>query len=185
MISESNELRLFVAIDIPEEHKTALLKAQKTFHELSWTSARQLHLTLRFIGEVDIDQFDQITECLNDISAATINLSPAGTGFFPDTAKPSIFWFGFHASVELLKLKQKIDAKLQSAIGLAVENRIFVPHVTLLRFKSCPNAELITSLHAKFSSLDLPEFSVSAFSLYSSQLSNCGAIYVKEAEYKL
>ncbi len=185
MISESNELRLFVAVDIPEEHKTALLKAQKAFPGLPWISARQIHLTMRFIGEVDVDQFDRVTGCLNDVSASQFTLRPDGTGFFPDAAKPSIFWFGLQESAELLALKQKVDAVLKSAIGLTPEARGFVPHVTLLRFKSRPDDELIASFSAKFSSLGLPEFSVSAFSLYSSQLSNSGAIYVKEAEYKL
>jgi 2'-5' RNA ligase len=185
MIAESNELRLFVAVDIPEEHKTALLKAQKAFPGLPWTSARQIHLTMRFIGEVDVDQFGRVTECLNDVSALSFTLRPDGTGFFPDAVKPSIFWFGLQESAGLLELKQKVDTVLKSAIGLAPENRGFVPHVTLLRFKSRPNDELITSLRTKFSSLGLSDFNVSAFSLYSSQLSNSGAIYVKEAEYKL
>ncbi|MFA6102226.1 MAG: RNA 2',3'-cyclic phosphodiesterase [Victivallaceae bacterium] len=185
MISESNGLRLFVAVDMPEEHKTALLKAQKAFPGLPWISARQIHLTMRFIGEVDVDQFDRVTGCLNDISASPFTLRPDGTGFFPDAAKPSIFWFGLHESAPLLDLKQKADAVLKSAIGLTPETRGFVPHVTLLRFKSHPDNELVTSLTAKFSSLGLPEFNVSSFSLYSSQLSNSGAVYVKEAEYKL
>lgn len=185
MISESNELRLFVAVDIPEEHKTALLKAQKAFPGLPWTCARQIHLTMRFIGEVDVDQFDRVSGCLNDVSAAPFTLHPDGTGFFPDAAKPSIFWFGLKESAELLELKQKVDAVLKSAIGLTPETRGFVPHVTLLRFKSRPDDELIASLSTKFSSPGLPAFNVSSFSLYSSQLSNSGALYVKEAEYKL
>ena len=123
MISESNELRLFVAVDIPEEHKTALLKAQKAFPGLPWISARQIHLTMRFIGEVDVDQFDRVTGCLNDVSASQFTLRPDGTGFFPDAAKPSIFWFGLQESAELLALKQKVDAVLKSAIGLTPEAR--------------------------------------------------------------
>jgi 2'-5' RNA ligase len=185
MISESNELRLFVAVDIPEEHKTALLKTQKAFPGLPWTSARQIHLTMRFIGEVDVDQFGRVAGCLNDVSASPFTLRTDGAGFFPDAAKPSIFWFGLRESAELLDLKQKVDMALKSSIGLSPETRNFVPHVTLLRFKSRPNDELIALLNAKFSSLELPEFSVGAFSLYSSQSSNSGAIYVKEAEYKL
>ena len=185
MISESNDLRLFVAIDIPEEHKTTLLKAQKAFPGLPWTSAKQIHLTLRFIGEVDVDQFDRITECLNNVSATPFELCPAGTGFFPDAAKPSIFWFGLQESPALLKLKQKVDAALKKSIGLSPETRSFVPHVTLLRFKTHPSEELVAALSAKFSDLGMAEFKVNAFSLYSSQLSNSGAVYVKEAGYKL
>lgn len=185
MTSESNELRLFVAVDIPEEHKTTLLKAQKAFPGLPWTSAKQIHLTMRFIGELEVDQFDQVIECLNDVSATPFALRPSGTGFFPDATKPSIFWFGLQESSALLKLKQKIDKELSKSIGLAPETRAFVPHVTLLRFKTRPSDELVAALNAKFSPIELAEFKVNAFSLYSSQLSNSGAVYVKEAEYKL
>lgn len=185
MSSESNEIRLFAAADIPDEHKTTLLKAQKAFPGLPWTSAKQIHLTMRFIGEVDVDQFDRVVECLNDVSVPPFSLRPAGTGFFPDAVKPSIFWFGLQASPELLKLKQKVDTALNKSIGLALENRNFIPHITLLRFKTRPSNELVAALSAKFSPIELAEFKVNAFSLYSSQLSSSGAIYVKEAEYKL
>ncbi len=185
MTPESNEIRLFVAVDIPEEHKITLLKAQKAFPGLPWTSAKQIHLTMRFIGELDVDQFDRVVECLNDVAVPPFTLRPAGTGFFPDAAKPSIFWFGLLESPELLKLKQKVDTALNKSIGLAPETRSFVPHVTLLRFKTRPSGELVAALSAKFSPIELAECEVNAFSLYSSQLRNTGAVYVKEAEYKL
>lgn len=185
MISESSALRLFVAVDIPEEHKTALIKAQKAFPGLPWASAGQIHLTLRFIGETDAGQFGRIAAGLNGISAAPFTLRPGGAGFFPNAARPFVFWFGLEVSAELLALKQQADAALKSAVGRPPETRAFVPHLTLLRFKSRPDAELVSLLSAKFSALALPEFGVNAFSLYSSRPGRGGSVYVREAEYKL
>lgn len=177
-------MRLFIAVDLPAEIKREI----GALHPLALKSAKevplsQLHLTLRFIGDADPSAFDLIRSALRKVSSAPFSLRLRGIGVFPNAKRPRILWSGFDPSPPLLALQSMVEETLTGA-GLAREDRPFVPHLTLARFRIADSAELGAYLqgHRDFQST---AWTVSAFHLYSSRLDPGGAIHKIEESYKL
>jgi len=176
-------MRLFVALTLPEPLLDQLSDLERGLPGARWLPAESLHLTLRFIGEVDGAQARDIDEALAAIRMPAFELTLAGVGRFGDGRKARALWAGVAANAELGRLRDKVGQALIRA-GLAPERRRFKPHVTLARFNGNPGAKLQAYLadHALFRS---DTVTVESFTLYSSFLSASGAIYRAEAEYEL
>ncbi len=175
-------MRLFTALALPDEVARALLLIQAGVPGARWSRREQLHLTLRFIGEVDGAEALVIDDALASIAAPGFTLELKGTGSFGGK-KPRDLWTGAAPSAPLLHLNRKIESALQR-IGREPEARKFTPHVTLARLKHSPSGAVADYLtdHALFAS---PPFAVTAFCLYSSKLTSDGSIYRVEKEYPL
>ncbi len=176
-------MRLFVAIDLPEQISEGLGRICSGLPGARWVRPEQLHLTLRFIGDVDGGQFADIRDELTGIAVAPFSLQLDGLGVFPPRGRPRVIWAGLGRSDDLIRLRNQIESAL-ARVGIARETRRFSPHITLARLKSTPPARVGRFLE-QHGLLTSPPFSVERFFLYSSQLGRNGAIHTIEAAYPL
>lgn len=176
-------MRLFVAITLPDDLRARLAGLASGLPNARWVTRDNLHLTLRFIGEVDGAQAHDVDAALAEISCPAFTLSLAGIDGFGSGGKVRSLWVGVEDCAELSRLHGKIERALQKS-GLPPEGRKFKAHVTLARFKGNPGPKLRDYLahHALFRSEPFP---VREFVLFSSFLSHNGAIYRPEAAYAL
>ena len=176
-------MRLFVALSLPEDVRDELARLAHGLPGARWVAAENLHLTLRFIGEVDADVAHDIDAALAAIRSPAFSLALAGIDRFGDRRNVRQLWVGADPQPALGRLQAKVEAAVVRA-GLKPEGRKFKPHVTLARFKGRPGPKLgeYLSHNALFR---LPPFEVSRFILYSSFLSSGGSIYTEEAAYDL
>ena len=170
-------MRLFVALQIPGQVQEALVTLRQDMPGLRW--ANNVHLTLRFIGQVTDAQAQEVEQALKRVVFAPFVLRLNALGMF--ARHSSIVWAGLEDSFQLHDLKKQVDSALLDAIGLAPENR-YSPHITLARMKSKPNAQLkaFVEQHARLPELS---FRVERFVLFSSQLKPDGAVHMPAAVY--
>ena len=176
-------MRLFVGIALPEDLRARLSGLQQGVPGARWVDPDNLHLTLRFIGEVDSVQAHDLDAALVQIRAPRFGVTLAGVGNFGQGRKSRALWVGVAPVLELGRLYRRVEQAVRAA-GFALEGRKFKPHVTLARFRGDPGHWLHDYLahHAAF----LAEgFEVREFVLYSSLLAQAGAIYTPEAAYPL
>lgn len=175
-------MRLFVAIAMPDAVRTSLEMLQSGVPGARWSPRENMHLTLRFIGEVDGRDAREIDEALATIAAPSFTLMLKGTGHFGGK-NPSALWAGVEASGALLHLQRKIESALQR-VGLDAEQRKFNPHVTLAYLRGAPLMKVMEFLsgHGLYQS---PPFPVREFTLYESTMTPNGSLYVPMQSYPL
>jgi 2'-5' RNA ligase len=175
-------MRLFVAIALPDDVAQSLALLQAGVPGARWQTRDQLHLTLRFIGEVDGREAAAIDDALASISAPAFLLELKGVGSFGGKC-PHALWVGVAANEALHHLQRKIESALQR-IGLEAEGRKYTPHISLAKLKGMQNGRVMDFLadHALYASAP---FAVDAFILYSSKLTPNGSIYRAEKSYPL
>jgi RNA 2',3'-cyclic 3'-phosphodiesterase len=175
-------LRLFVGISFPPELKLRLSLLCSGIPKARWVDPGNLHLTLRFIGEIAADVAADVDEALARLRARRFCLQMAGTGVFGGD-RPRNLWVGVERRAELVGLRDKIEQALTRA-GLAPEPRKFSPHVTLARLQNPPLDKVAEFLaaHAGFRAEPL---AVEAFSLIASYPTKAGSVYEDQADYRL
>lgn len=171
-------IRLFTAIDLPESITPLIGSLGGTIPGSRPVPADQLHLTLKFIGEVDTAMLPDIREALHTIRMAPLTLALQGVGHFPPRGTPKVIWAGVTPVTELVLLRNKVEKALFD-IGIARERRKFSPHLTLCRLRDSPIGRVSRFL-AENSHFATPPFTVDEFRLYSSILSNKGAVHTVE-----
>jgi 2'-5' RNA ligase len=172
--------RLFVALSVPDPVVQAIARIQSGVPDARWQSREQLHLTLRFIGEIaDAVAVDDV---LAGIDAPAFTLEPHGVGEFGGK-HPHALWAGVRKNEALLHLQRKIETAMQRA-GLEPDRQRFTPHITVARLGRAPLGRVMDWLtdHALFAA---PAFRVEEFLLYSSMLTSDGSIYRPEQAYRL
>lgn len=175
-------MRLFVALAIPDAVAQGLILIQGGVPGARWQTREQLHLTLRFIGEVDGRDMAAIDDALAGIDAPAFDLQLHGVGQFGNR-KPNSLWAAARPNDLLDHLQQKVDAAIRR-VGQPQDAHKFTPHVTVARL-SHPDLDKMRewlTYHALHTS---PEFTVDRFCLYSSKLTSDGSIYRVEREYGL
>lgn len=176
--------RLFTAIDLPEQVKERLAEICYGLPGARWVPPEQLHLTLRFIGEVDGATFRDIREGLATIDLPSFPLQLKGLGCFPPRKTPRVLWVGIDSPpAALLTLRNRIEKNLVR-LGIEPEHRKFAPHITLARLKETPKNRL-TNFLAGNGLFNAEPFTVKNFHLYTSSLSAKGAVHTLEASYPL
>lgn len=175
-------MRLFVALALPDAVTDGLLALEGGIPGARWSTREQLHLTLRFIGEVDGRDALAIDDALASIRAPRFALELKGVGEFGGR-NPRALWAGVRDDERLMHLQRKIESAVQR-VGISPEKRKFSPHVSLARLKGSPRERIITFLaaHALYAS---GPFDVNAFILYSSTLTPNGSLYRPERSYRL
>ena len=162
--------------------KCLILQFQaRGFH---WTSRENLHLTLKFIGDVDSVLQDEIERVLGEVTTEPFILPVETIGFFPATGKPFVLWAGVGAGhPRLFGMQKDIEDRLFN-IGIEPERRRYRPHITIARCNTAsPEAvKLFAKKHREFSA---PPFRVESFSLYSSHQTPEGTIYREESRWTL
>ena len=175
-------MRLFVALSVPDSAAQGLFLLQAGIPGARWQTREQLHLTLRFIGEVDGRDANDIDDALSAISSPRFTLALKGVGEFGGK-KPHAVWAGVDDAQAVTRLNRKVEAALQ-LIGTKADERKFTLHVTLARLRATPVGKVMDWLadHALYAG---PSFEVSSFALYSSTLTPNGSVYVPERVYSL
>jgi 2'-5' RNA ligase len=175
-------MRLFVAVALPDSVAESLMPLQGGVPGARWSTREQLHLTLRFIGEVDGRDAAAIDDALATIRAPRFTLELKGVGEFGGK-NPRALWAGVRDETSIAHLQRKVESAIQRA-GLPPEERKFSPHVSLARLRGSPRERVITFLssHALYAS---GPFEVDTFLLYSSTLTPNGSLYRPERSYAL
>ena len=166
--------RLFVAIKPPEAIRDLLIDAMDEGPGLSWVGEDNLHLTLRFIGEVEGRQAEEIATALERIGGERFKLEIASVGRF-DRLSGGALWAGVRPRKPVADLALKVDRACVLA-GLEPEHRAFHPHITLARYRGA-NAPAARDFERRRSDLSSEPFEVSEFTLFESHLSRHGAHY--------
>lgn len=176
-------MRLFVGIDLPAAIDDHLALVGGGIPGARWLDTEQLHLTLRFVGEVDGGTKARLEDALAHVHQAPFELGVAGVGTFPPRGRARTLWAGVEPAEPVRTLAAKIERAVVDA-GLPPEPRNFAPHVTLARLRDSPQGRVMAFLqhHAL---LRTTTFEVDAFLLYSSVLSPKGAKYRVEHHYPL
>ena len=174
--------RLFVAIRPPEEVRDLLIDAMDDNPALRWVGDEQLHLTLRFIGEVERPVANDVATVLERIRSPSFDLEVAGVGKFEQRNGGSI-WAGIRPKLPVAALAAKIERAVQQA-GLEAEHRAFKPHITLARWNR-RNAEVVDDFLRRNANLKTTPFPVDRFVLFESKLSRHGPHYEEVADFRL
>jgi 2'-5' RNA ligase len=174
--------RLFVAIRPPRPVREQLIALMGGVSGARWQSDEQLHLTLRFIGEVDRHKGDDVHAALGAIHHPAFEIALAGIGSFERRGEPQTLWAGVAPQEPLKILHNKIDQAVARA-GVAAEHRAYMPHITLARLNrsSGPVAGLLEASGGITGS----PFLIDAFCLYESELTPQGAVYSVVERYPL
>jgi 2'-5' RNA ligase len=180
-------MRVFVAIDLPEEIRGRLAAMQNelraTAASARWVNADSVHLTLRFVGEISEQRRDDIDAALAGLTWKPFPVIVKGVGFFPGTRSPRVFWAGLQAST-MEGLTQEIDTRLERA-GFDREKRAFRPHITLARSKTTRIDSALVAAAEKFAEAEFGSFTADRYFLYQSTLKSTGAVYTQLKEYLL
>jgi len=176
-------LRLFVALDLPEPVRDRLAGLQGGVPGARWVAPETMHLTLRFVGEVDDPTARDLDAALSRVDAPAFELSIVGVDCFEAQRKPQTLWAGVEAGPALAHLRDKVD-RAAVAAGLGPDDRKFRPHVTLGRLKQAPR-ERVARWLAENGLLRLGPVAIDRFALYSSHLTADGPIYEELADYPL
>ena len=174
--------RLFVAIRPPASIRDLLIDAMDDSPNFRWQDEEQLHLTLRFVGEVERTLANDLAAGLSRISAAAFQLRIRGLGRF-EQRNSGALWAGIEPREPVAKLAAKIE---RACIGTGVEpeHRAFHPHVTLARWRGRRTREVEAYIERK-GLLASDPFDVDRFILFESRLSRHGAHYEEVASYPL
>jgi len=174
--------RLFVAIRPPAAIRARLLAAMGGISGARWQTDDQIHLTLRFIGEVDRHAAGDIDAALASIHHPRFDIALSGLGAFHRRSQAEIVWVGAVPVEPLRTLHKKIDRAI-ARLGLEPERRSFAPHVTLARLKR--SAGPVKDLLEAAGGMQTAPFPVDHFLLYESKLTPDGAVYAELERYRL
>lgn len=176
-------MRLFVALDLPEDVKDQLAGLAGGLPGMKWVPRANYHLTLRFIGETPPFRAEEVDEALAAIRARPFDLQLGGPGIFEKNGQVQSLHLTAERTPGLSHLQNKIETALQRA-GFPPEKRRFAPHVTLGRAAGVPLPKLVAFLQAH-SLFRPPPVTVEHFVLFSSLLGKEASVYTPEVEYPL
>ena len=174
--------RLFVAIRPPEHIRDLLIDAMDDSADFRWQDEEQLHLTLRFIGEVERPVASDLAAALGGVRGAHFAIRLNGVGRF-EHRNTGALWAGVEPKEPVAALAAKVE-RVCLAVGLEPERRAYHPHITLARWKGRRTRELESFLTRK-RGLVSDWFEVDRFTLFESRLSRHGAHYEEVAEFPL
>lgn len=174
--------RLFVGIRPPAAIRDALIDLMDGVDHARWQDEDQMHLTLRYIGEVDTHCADELAERLRAAAMPGFALTIAGTGIFEKKGVAHTLWAGLDPSPELARLHQRVE-RICIACGIAPEARKYHPHVTLARLNRA--AGPLVPFLARTASLRLGPWQADSYILYESTLRPTGSIYDPVIRYPL
>jgi len=174
--------RLFVALRPPRPVRDILLAAMHGVSGARWQNDEQIHLTLRFIGEVDRHMAEDIAAALGALYAPAVRARIAGVGLFERQGRPHMIWAGVDPHEPLAALHRKVDQCL-ARVGVAPETRAFVPHVTLARLNR--GSGPVAAFLALNSDLASPGFEFGHVTLFESEMGHGGSRYHPVARYPL
>ncbi len=184
----SMTIRSFIAINITEtlraEFSEIISVLKKSGSDMKWVRPENLHLTLKFLGNVEIQKLEAIkTGLKNALSGNTsFDISFEGIGCFPNFRKPRVIWIGIKAAPDLQNIYRDVENAL-FPLGIDKEKRSFSPHLTLGRFNSTKRLQVLTDIMTPFRDKKFGAMRVNKISLMKSELLKEGARYSVIAEF--
>lgn len=176
--------RLFIALTLPLAVRDVLAQTAESLPNVTWTRPEQLHMTLRFLGDVPEEKIPPLIARLGTVHVAPFILPVEGLGTFPPNRPARVLWIGVGSGhPRLFQLRQRIDDSLLAA-GLQLDLRTFHPHVTLARATENAARPIANWLHTHREFV-APPFRVESFDLYSSELRPNGAVHTLEHHFPL
>ena len=186
-------MRLFVALQIPTEVREAIGSLTSELCQIRgltgkdkprWVRVENLHVTLKFIGEVAPQELDEIRVILSNVLASqSVTLNFHGLGFFPDENHPRVLWTGANASTNLQSLAAEIDQSLEK-IEIPREIRAFTQHLTLARFEPPGISEQLRSAIRRNADRSFGSCATNEFHLFESKLKSSGAEYTTVQSFR-
>jgi 2'-5' RNA ligase len=176
-------IRLFAALEIPPDIVEELRPHQDDLPGARWRSAEQLHITLRFFGDVPEPVADDLDAELSGVASEPFDLTLSGAGAFGLGHQTRAVWAGVEPNAALRQLAGRCETAARRA-GLAPETRTYKPHVTLAYLRNA-DPDKVGSWVRKHNLLRTSPFRVTWFGLYSSTLHPEGSAYVLRQEYPL
>lgn len=177
-------LRCFIAIELPDEIKKNIdtyveqLKAAKA--DVKWVPAKNLHLTLKFLGSTPEELLTEINRKLSSTAKLhdrfTCRIS--GAGVFPNIKQPRVIWLGIKDAEEMIKLQKDADESM-AELGFKKEDREFNPHLTIGRARSPKNKDMLIKELATLKEVDFGKIEVQNITLMKSELKPGGAEYFR------
>ena len=183
-------MRSFIAINLDDslrneiDRATANLKSGKW--DVKWVAAANLHITLKFLGEITEDSVAELKEVLPSIAShnESFALKFKGVGIFPDRKRPRVIWIDILESDKLIKLQEQVEENLLT-VGFNREDRPFSPHLTIGRVRSSAGKESLLGAVETLKDRDFGNIGVNNISLMKSDLRPGGAQYTSIAEFSL
>lgn len=176
-------MRVFVALELPEVLTMQLSLMGGGIPGARWEQQEKLHLTLRFLGEVEGLVLAETIAALERVRMEPFLLTLAGVGHFPPRGQPKSVWAGVRDAKDVSELHDRIERELDD-VDVEKDRRKFAPHVTLARLKAAPEKKVVDFLmhHSLF---EAPPFEVAHFTLMSSVRSPSGSKYRVEQRFPL
>jgi RNA 2',3'-cyclic 3'-phosphodiesterase len=181
-------IRTFVAIELPDEVAAGLsrtvtsLRALVADSDIKWVTPGNIHVTLKFLGDVPVSRIDEILKALTAVCAATgpMQLEIKELGAFPSSRVPRIVWAGLEGDIDKLSsLASRMDEALEP-LGFAREQRPFTPHLTLARVRDGATNAIRATLSSALATTSVAghlSFRADSASLMKSQLTPRGPLY--------
>ena len=179
-------IRLFIAIALPGPLQQKLDEAARTLKNdktraVRWVAGKNIHLTLKFLGEVESEKIDAISQVIQAESRLIkpFEVSASGAGAFPNLRRPRVVWIGVQTPPVLAELAAAIDRGTQQ-LGFPGEDRAFSPHLTLGRVSQNASPQEVQAIGQALSMArigDLGSFKVTQVTLFRSDLQPGGAVY--------
>jgi 2'-5' RNA ligase len=182
-------MRTFIAIELSDKIKGSLAQIQSHLKysaaDIKWVEPSNIHLTLKFLGEIDEKTCEKVKSILDEIAKSTqpFEISLKDIGVFPNIEFPRVLWVGLNkGGKESIEIADKINLELVNQIGFNMETRDFAAHLTIGRVRSGKNK---TALKEKIESFQDSEDSVqssekiSSVFLFQSTLTPTGPVYTK------
>mgnify|MGYP001600491056 FL=1 len=178
-------MRLFVAVDVTDEVKGFIYEIQKEFNgsgaRINFVAKKNLHITLKFLGNVDEKEIGKIKERLSAIKFRKFALSLSHIGVFPDDGNLRVIWIGFIPEENVIELQKSVD---ESLIGFGKQETRFASHLTIGRIKSVKDKKSFLNTISNINIKDI-NFCVDNFTLYRSILTKDGPKYKALESYIL
>ena len=182
-------VRSFIAVELPSAARDAVERVMRVLRATAgdgvrWVRPEGIHLTLKFLGDIDVDSVPAISMALDRCaaSAAPFELFLEGVGVFPNARRPRVVWVGLGGALESLQgLQQSVERELE-ALGFARERRAFTPHLTLGRVRDGASAQQGRALSEAIAGASVQpgvELPVRELALTKSDLRPTGAVYTR------
>jgi 2'-5' RNA ligase len=183
----NQSIRTFIAIELPEELKSGIKQLQNNFKSagytgIKWVAPQGIHLTLKFLGNIQSGKIDEITKAL-ETARQGINpfqLTTGELGTFPNLRRPRVLWLGLTGDLKsLFALQQRVE-KVLIDLGFPKEDRPFAPHLTISRIRESTTREEQAEFGKLIEKTPFPKkytFAVTGFNFMRSQLLPTGAVY--------
>jgi len=183
-------MRSFIAINLDDSLRTEIDSATAELKsgnwDVKWVSPANLHITLKFLGEIPEDALQGIRDTLLSIAPRheSFAFKLKGVGIFPDKKRPRVIWIDLLESEKLIKLQKEVENSLLT-IGFNKEDRPFSPHLTIGRVRSSGGKESLLRAVETLKDKDFGNIGVNKVSLMKSELKPGGAQYTTIAEFSL